>query len=443
MTQPVSQDRTNNYVRQVKGSVVFKGLAVAASFLAVPLMIRYLGSEQYGIWSTLLSIMSWVVFFDLGIGNGLRNKLAESLAKHQVSEAARYIASGYTWVGAISVLLFVLISSAVWLIPWQTVFNTQTVSTPTLRNAVLMAAFFVLLNFWLGLINQILNAVQKTSYVVLGQLISNASALLLVFVLNEATETSLLYLVAAYGGSMVLANLLLSLWFYKRRRELRPRLSFEPQHIHPLLSVGLQFFVIQIAVLIIFTTDKILITQLFGPQYVTQYDVVFKLFSIISILHGLLTAPLWSAYTDAYHRADFNWIRGALRKQLLLFIGVVLATLGLALMARLIIGWWIGSEVAVSSWLVISMGAFIVVSTWNNIYSYLLNGIGEIRVQLFTALIAMLINIPLSILLVKYFHLGVHGVVWATCLSLSIFAIVGPLHVISILAVKKPVLQAG
>ena len=443
MTQAVSQDRTNNYVRQVKGSVVFKGLAVAASFLAVPLMIRYLGPEQYGIWSTLLSIMSWVVFFDLGIGNGLRNKLAESLAKHQVSEAAGYIASGYTWIGVISLLLFVLIASAVFFIPWQTVFNTQIVSTPTLRNAVLMAAFFVLLNFWLGLINQILNAAQKTSSVVLGQLISNASALLMVFILSQATDTSLLYLVAAYGSSMVLANLLLSLWFYNKHRELRPKLSFEQQHIHPLLSVGLQFFVIQIAVLIIFTTDKILITQLFGPQYVTQYDVVFKLFSIISILHGLLTAPLWSAYTDAYHRADFNWIRGALRKQLLLFIGVVLATLGLALMARLIIGWWIGSGMAVSSWLVISMGAFIVISTWNNIYSYLLNGIGEIKVQLFTAVIAMLINIPLSILLVKYFGFGVHGVVWATCLSLSIFAVVGPLQVLSILAVKKTVQQAG
>lgn len=443
MTQAVSQDRTNNYVRQVKGSVIFKGLAVAASFLAVPLMIRYLGQEQYGIWSTLLSIMSWVVFFDLGIGNGLRNKLAESLAKHQATEAAGYISSGYTWIGTISLLLFVLISIAAFFVPWQTVFNTQLVSTPTLRNAVLMAAFFVLLNFWLGLINQILNAVQKASYVVLGQLISNASALLMVFVLSQATDTSLLYLVAAYGGSMVLANLLLSLWFYNQQRELRPRLSFERQHIHPLLSVGLQFFVIQIAVLIIFTTDKILITQLFGPQYVTQYDVVFKLFSIITILHGLLTAPLWSAYTDAYHRADFNWIKGALRKQLLLFIGIVLTTLGLVLMARPIIGLWIGSEVAVSSWLVISMGAFILVSTWNNIYAYLLNGIGEIRVQLFTALIAMLMNIPLSILLVKYFDFGVHGVVLATCLSLSIFAIVGPMQVMSILAVKKPVLKVG
>jgi O-antigen/teichoic acid export membrane protein len=278
---------------------------------------------------------------------------------------------------------------------------------------------------------------------VLGQLISNGSALLMVFVLHQATGTSLLYLVGAYGGSMVLANLLLSLWFYNQHRELRPMLSFELQHIHPLLSVGLQFFVIQIAVLIIFTTDKILITQLFGPQYVTQYDVVFRLFSSISIFHGLLTAPLWSAYTDAYHRADFNWIKGTLRRQLLLFIGIVLATVTLVLIAKFVIDLWIGSEVAVSSWLVISMGAFIIVSTWNNIYSYLLNGIGEIKVQLFTALIAMLINIPLAFLLVKYFGFGVHGVVLATCLSLSIFAIVGPLQVMSILATKKPILQVG
>lgn len=82
MIDAVSQERTKNYFRQVKGSALFKGLAVAAFLFAVPLMIRYLGQEQYGAWSTLLFIMSWVVFLDLGIGNGLRNKLAESLAKN-------------------------------------------------------------------------------------------------------------------------------------------------------------------------------------------------------------------------------------------------------------------------------------------------------------------------------------------------------------------------
>jgi O-antigen/teichoic acid export membrane protein len=437
VTQVVSENRTNNYVRQVKGSVVFKGLAVLASFLAVPLMIRYLGTEQYGIWSTLLSIMSWVIFFDLGIGNGLRNKLAESLAKQQKSEAVSYISSGYTWIGLGSLLIFAVISMTAFLIPWQSVFNTQYVNTATLRNAVLIASFFVLLNFWLGLINQILNAMQKTSSVVLGQLISNTSALLMVFILSQISGASLLYIVGVYGGSMVFANILLSLWFYRRNKNLMPRLLFDRQNIRPLLSVGMQFFVIQIAVLFIFTTDKILISQLFGPQYVTEYDVIFKLFSIIAIIHGLLTAPLWSAYTDAYHSGDFNWIRRTLRKQLRLFVAIVIATIAMVMMAKPIIRWWIGVDQAIPSLLVISMGVFIMVSTWSNIYATLLNGIGEIKLQLFTSVIAMLINIPLSIVFVKHFNFGIEGVVWATCLSLIIFAIMGPIQVMLILGRKK------
>ncbi len=438
MTDAVSQERTRNYFHQVKRSAIFKGLAVAASFFAVPLMIRYLGQEQYGIWSTLLSIMSWVVFFDLGIGNGLRNKLTESLAKNQVSEAVGYISSGYTWIGTISLALFVLVAFTSFLIPWQIVFNTQTLSEATLRNAVLIAAFFILLNFWIGLINQVLNAVQKTSLVVFGQFISSALGLVIVFVLTKTTDTSLLYLVTGYGVSIVVSSLFLSFWFFKKRRELIPKLSFDRQHVNPLLLLGMQFFTIQLAVLVIFTTDKILITHLFGPQYVTQYDVVFKLFSIITIIHGLITVPLWSSYTDAYHRTDFEWIKVTLRKQLFIFIWIVLATIVLGLMAKLIIELWIGNEVEVPDMLIFSMGAFVVIFTWNNIFAYFLNGIGKIRVQLYTAIIAMLINVPLAIILAKYFGFGIDGVVWATCLSLMIFAIVGPIQVVSILTLKKP-----
>ena len=440
MSEAISKDRTKNYFRQVKSSALFKGLAVAASFFAVPLMIRYLGQEQYGIWSTLLSIMSWVVFFDLGIGNGLRNKLAESLAKNQVSEAAGYISSGYTWIGFISLALFVFVVIASFFIPWQHVFNTKILDGSTLRDAVLIAAFFIFLNFWLGLINQVLNAVQKTSSVVFGQFISNALGLSIVYLLIKTTEANLLYLVTGYGISIVAASLLLSIWFYHGSSELVPKLSFEHKHIHPLLSVGMHFFVIQLAVLIIFTTDKILITQLFGPQYVTQYDVVFKLFSIVTLLHGLVTAPLWSAYTDAYHRDDFSWIKATLHKQLLIFAGIVFATIVLGLFVNFIIKIWVGNDLEVSSSLVLSMGVFIIISTWSNIFAYFLNGIEKIRVQLYTAVIAMLINIPLSIILVNYFGFGVSGIVWATCLSLLIFAVIGPMQVVSILAAAKSTL---
>ena len=436
MTKSVSQARSHNYFRQVKGSVVFKALAVACSFLAIPLMIHYLGQEQFGVWSTLLSVMTWITFFDLGLGNGLRNKLAEALAKDQVDEARSYISSAYSLIGLISLMMFLILALSAFIVPWQAAFNTNLLSANELQNAVLITGFFIALNFWIGLINSVLNAVQNTSIVVMGQFLFNALSLLLVYVLTKTTDASLQYLAAIYGTSMVGANILLSGWFYKGNLSLLPRISMDFSHIRPLLGLGLQFFVIQIAVLVIFTTDKILITQLFGPEFVTPYDVVFKLFGVITLIFGLINAPLWSSYTDAYHRGDFMWIRAVLRKQMLIFGLIILAVICLALIAKQVIGIWIGTYLAVSMPLVASVGLFILISTWNNIYAYFLNGIGRIKLQLYSAVIAMFVNIPLAILFTRYFGLGVEGVILSTCVSLSLFAVVGPLEVYSILKNK-------
>jgi O-antigen/teichoic acid export membrane protein len=429
MSQAVSIERTHNYVRQIKGAVVYKGVAMAASFLAIPLMIRYLGQEQFGVWSTLLTVMSWIIFFDLGVGNGLRNKVAEALAKNDKSEAASYISSGYSLIGLIALMLWILVTTASFFVPWQIVFNTHTIPEATLRLTVQIATFFVVFNFWIGLIHSLLGAVQNTSITALGQLISNVLALLLVFVLTKTTETAISHLAFVYGISLVVSNILLTLWFYLRNPDLRPKPYLDKKHVSPLLSVGLQFFTIQLAVLVIFTTDKMLITQLFGPQFVTQYEVVFKLFSVITFAHALISAPLWSAYTDAYHRKDMIWIKKMLQKQMVIFCGVVLVVILMILLARFIIIMWVGRELEVSLSLTIAIGFFVMISTWNNIYAMFVNGIGRIKLQLYTALIAMLLNIPLALLFTKYFGFGLSGVVLATCVSLLIAAVILPFQV--------------
>ena len=436
MTADVSKERTRNYLQQIKGAVAYKAVAMLASFLAIPMMIRYLGQEQFGVWSTLLTVMSWIVFFDLGVGNGLRNKVAEALARNDKTEAANYIASGYSLIGLIALVLWAVVTGASFFVPWQAVFNTQAISEATLRLTVQVAVFFVVLNFWIGLISAILGAVQKTAMTALSQLISNVLALLFVFALAKTTDASITYLAFAYGISLVVANIGLSWWFYQGHPELRPKPNLDKQHVSPLLSVGVQFFTIQIAVLVIFTTDKILITQLLGPEYVTQYDVVFKLFSLITFAHALISAPLWSAYTDAYHRNDMLWIKRMLQKQLMIFGCVFVAVITMGLLTKPIIALWIGHEMTVSQPLVISIGLFVLVSIWNNIYAMFVNGIGQIKLQLYTAVIAMVINIPLAILFVKWFGLGLSGIILATVVSLLLAAAALPIQVNQIIRTR-------
>ena len=429
MTADVSKERTRNYLHQIKGAVVYKALAMLASFLAIPMMIRYLGQEQFGVWSTLLTVMSWIVFFDLGVGNGLRNKVAEALAKNDKVEAASYIASGYSLIGLIALLLWALVTGVSFFVHWQAVFNTQSIPETALRLTVQVAVFFVVLNFWIGLIGAILGAVQKTAMMALSQLVSNVFALLFVFVLTKTTAASITYLALAYGISLVIANIGLSRWFYQGHPELRPKPYLDKQHVSPLLSVGMQFFTIQIAVLVIFMTDKMLITQFFGPEYVTQYDVVFKLFSVITFAHTLITAPLWSAYTDAYHRNDLFWIKHMLKKQIVIFGLIVLAVIAMVVLARPIIKLWIGHEFDVSFSLLISMGLLVLASTWNNIFGLVLGGIGKIRLGSIYTIFTALLNIPLSYFIAIKLGFGVAGIVLGTFLSIAISSIISPIQV--------------
>lgn len=433
MPENVTVERTHNYLRQIKGSVLYKGVAVVASFLAIPLMISYLGIAQFGIWSTLLTIMSWVVFFDLGVGNGLRNKVAESLAKNLSGDARSYISSAYSLIAIVAVTLWLLFAFFSYSVSWQSIFNTALVSEESLRYTVQVAITFMLINFWVGLITALLGAVQKSALVSLGQLFTNVFALVAVFLLGFFGGASISKLSWVYGFALLGGNILLSFWFFREYKYLIPVFTLCRDHVAPLLSIGVQFFIIQLAVLVVFTTDKILITQLFGPEHVAEYEVVFKLFSVITFVHGLVCSPLWSAYTDAYHRKDTIWIVCMLRTQFKLYGVVVICLVTLFFLAPFIISVWIGREFPVSGSLVALVALFVAVTTWNNIFAVMLNGAGAVRVQLYTAVAAMVVNIPLALLLVKFFGMGVGGVVLAATLSLLFSAVLLPVEVFRLL----------
>ena len=429
MSNSISVARTKNYISQVKASISFKAIGISASFLSIPMMIQYLGQEQFGIWSTLLTIISWIVFFDLGISNGLRNKVAESLAKNLNIEARGYISSGFTLIGLIALFLGALLIFGSYYIKWQSVFNTQLLSEVILRQLVQITTFFIVLNFWLGLIISILTALQNTAQIAFGQMLSNLIALSLILILKETTESSILLLAFFYGISLITSNLILGYFLFKKHPELFPQKKIERQHINPLLTIGFQFFIIQLAVLIIFTTDKIMITHFFGPEYVTEYDVVFRFFSIINIGYSLITAPLSSAYTDAFFRNDLTWIKKMLRKQIFIFIAIIIIIFFMIYVGKIAILYWVGPQVKVSFGLIITMGIYTIISVWNNIFGQILSGLSKIRLGSIYTVFTGLINIPISYLFAVKLNYGVTGIMLGTITSIILSSIISPIQV--------------
>jgi O-antigen/teichoic acid export membrane protein len=420
---------------QALRSLAFKIPSVFFSLMTVSLTLNYLGVESYGVWVTLVSLISWTTFFDLGMGNGMRNKVAQALALNDYLLARSYITTTYSMVLVLAIVIFCVVLMSAYLIDWQWIFNTQASDNATLRSVFIITALFSLTTFVLSVINSVMSACQKTSFVDLNQLLISISWFVMILVLSEWTDGSMQLLSLANGVSAAICAAVISWSFYRSHEQLVPKIELvDYGKVNELISLGGKFFVMQLAYLIIFTTDNMIITQILGPEYVTEYSIVFKLFSLITLVSGVLTANLWSAYTEAFAKRDILWIKNSLKAASLLMIPVMAGSALLAYFAKDIALLWLQKDINLSSMLIACMALYVVVSSWCQIFSYFLNGVGAvINIQVFLSIFGALINIPLSIFLARDMQMGSSGVILGTVLSLSIFAIVGPILTLRII----------
>ena len=170
--------------------------------------------------------------------------------------------------------------------------------------------------------------------------------------------------------------------------------------------------------MVIFATDNLIIARILGPAQVTPYAVAYQMFSLIIFAHGILLAPLWSAYTDAYAKGDLVWVRGTIRRLNWLMIPIILLSAGGVIGGRAVCAAWLGQELTFPPMLFELMGVYTVVAVWNNVYAYFLNGIGDIDLQLWLAIAAGVLNVPLSICFARSLGLGSAGVILGTIVSL-------------------------
>lgn len=209
---------------------------------------------------------------------------------------------------------------------------------------------------------------------------------------------------------------------------------FQKEKIKPILSLGSKFFILQITILILMYSDRMLTIHLLTLKDVTFYDLLYKYFSALLIIHGIINTPLWSMYTEAYEKKDYIWIKNIFKKLNLLLILYIFISFVMIYFGPTFISLWIGNDkinIDISNY--IFMALLTVTMIWHQIYAFFLNGIERLKVQIITTVIAAIINIPLSIYLVKFHNMGLNGILLSTILSLLIFNISGTIQTYSIM----------
>lgn len=416
----IGHERSIRAKKNIALLFIYKGLSVIISLLIVPLALNYLDPVRYGIWLTLSSIIGWVSFFDIGLGNGLRNKFAEAKANNDIQLAKIYVSTTYAILLIIITGVFILFLVVNTFLDWTLILNAPKSLKPELNILIIVVFGLFCLEFIARLINTILTADQRPAKSNLITLMANLLTLFLLFLLSIGAESSLLSAGIAFSISTSLVSLIASLYYFsKEYKDYRPSTKLiRWDYSKQLMSLGIKFFIIQVSVITIFSTSNIIITQLFGPSEVTVYNIAYKYFSIITMVFGIITTPFWSAYTEAYIKGDISWIKKITNKLLRSWMIAAAVVILMIIFSTKVYYIWVGSNIAISIELSILMGVYVLILTWDNIYISFINGVGKIRLQLYLSVFAAIVFIPIAIILGKNFNFGVSGVLLGLCLSL-------------------------
>jgi O-antigen/teichoic acid export membrane protein len=402
-------------------TLIVKIFSVTINLITVPLTLKYLGSERYGLWMTISSILSLMSFADLGLGNGLLNAISEANGKKDKSIAKKVVSSTFFMLTGIALIIFLLFLVIYKYVDWPGLFNAKNniakiESGPTIF--VLLSIF--VLNMPLGIIQRIQDGYQEgfkyQVWLILGSILS-----FIFLILCIQNKMGLPWLVLAFSGGQLIASLLNGLLlFFKTRKYLKPSWKeFNYKSGLSLMNSGLIFFFLGLFTLLGNSSDSIIISHTLNPSSVAGYEIVKKIF-LFSMFTQFLIQPLWPAFGEALESGDFIWAKNTLFKGLKLFILLnAIISLPLLLFGKQIIFHWVGKEYIPSWSLLLGFYLFVIFANYGGVMSTFLNSKQLINRQLFMIALASICSVILKIFLSLKF--GVSGIIWATVIGYLIF----------------------
>ena len=424
----------NNLIRSIKGktrgarakreiiySIFIQGISILIGLLYVPLLLDYLTQEKYGIWLTLTSILGWFSFFDIGLGNGLRNKLTEALAKDNLSLGKKYVSTTYAILICIFSVVLIVFHLSNFFLNWNSILNTKTIDSRELYVLTSIVFTFFIIRFIVQLISVVYLADQKPSVTKMITTSGNLLSFMVVLVLTRITVKGDLVLLGTIISAIpvVLFIIVSVVSFNSRYKLLKPSITeIDFKLSNGLISLGAKFFFMQVTFIIVFSTSNFFIAQFYGPAEVAVYNIAFKYFQIPVMGFSIILSPMWSAVTDAYAKSDFTWLNNTLRTLNLISAVFALGIISMIFLSNWFYELWVGDEIQIPLGLSVALGVYSIMQVALAPYSNFINGIGKLKLTVSMTLVGIFIYLVLIFVFGTVFENSTGIVLSIICVTL-------------------------
>lgn len=407
----LSNKRTKTLVINVMFSFFIKGISLIISLFSLPLYIRYFDNQEVlGLWFAMLSLLNWIVTFDLGLGNGLRNKLAYSLANKDYKASKEYISSTYFILSLISLGGIIIGLIIIPYIDWSKFLNIDSsiIDITYLLKSIKILYIGIMLHLTLKLISNIYYAWQKAAVNNIISLLSSIIPLIYVIlgrgnsINDKLINMSYVHIFASIIPLMIFTMIA---FFSRELRKCTPSIKYiSINTASKIIQLGGNFFLVQVVFLIITNTNEVFITYFFNPDAVVNFRIYNSIFSLVGSVILLAIAPVWSGITQAFANKDFAWIKKIYK---LLFYIFIIATIGeicIIPLSQFIVKIWLQDKaIQVNYFYALCFSVYGILYVLNVILTTIANGLGYLKTQQFCYTIGVILKFPFIIITKKIF----------------------------------------
>lgn len=411
-------ERNRRAIVTGSAATLARAVQIGTSLITVRLTLKYLGNERFGLWMTISSVLAMSAFADFGVGNGVLNTVAKAFGKDDMEGVRKAVSSGFAVLSSIAVLLLLSFFSIFRFVNWGDFFR---VVSPQARleagPALAVFATCFALNISMDVVQRVQLGLQQGYRYGLWQLCGSLAGF--IGVLSGIwLHVSLPMLVVAIAGAPIFATTLNTIHFFGFvRPDLRPSPALVSRDvIAQIARLGSLFFVLQIVAAVSYSADNFIIARTLGAMSVPEYSIPQRMFSLISMMSGMLIAPLWPAYGEAISRGDMTWVRRMLGRSLLIILPA--ASVGASLLLLIgpqLIHWWVGSRIHPPFMLLLGLAVWSVIECCGNALAMFLNGATAMRLQICLSVTFGVVGLMMKVLFVR--HFGLVGVPWSTITS--------------------------
>ena len=410
-THTISTDFLKNknnsiFARNSIGTILVKGLAMIVSLVTTSSYISYFadptGKGMLSLWLTILSVLTWILVFDIGVGHGLKNKLIAAYEKNDKNKIKGLISSAYISTAILSLTILALGTALIWSFDMHSVFNIEDtlIDSFSLKMSLWIIMLSICLSFVLKIVGNIFESLQKQAVSNLLALSQTVLLLLYVSFASFATNSErMIGISIAYLISSVLPMIIATIVLFRTKLK-GVGFSFKSFSIgnsKEVISLGGLFFIIQVCMLLINGTNTFIVQSLYNASEfgaAAQYTYYHKIFNVCVVISQLLAGPIWAIVAKAKYSEDRQYIV-KLNKIITIF-SIVLIAIDLLAFATLpiIFEVWIPNAVFEFSWIAniifASTSMLLIISV---LLSSIHNGLSKLKYQIIGFLIGLAVKI--------------------------------------------------